>query len=122
MEHANIVIIEDNEPVRQTTERYIRYLGHNVTAAVATLETALSTVNAIEAGTVACDAVILDANLSPASQEGDDGAIVAARLRQLEIPVKIIGFSARSMEDYGIRVDYDTCKEWDRLEQALQSL
>jgi CheY-like chemotaxis protein len=122
MEHANIVIFEDNEGIRETTVKLISLLGHTVTAQAATLETSLQTIDEIEAGSVACDAVILDGNLEPNTTMGSDAVVIAARLRELERPVKIIGFSAKSMSEQGVRVDYDTCKEPGKLRDALKAL
>lgn len=122
MENGNVVIFEDHESLRRVTAQYVQHLGHTVTAEAATLDSALETVAAIAKGDVACDAVILDGNLSHGDTSGDDAAVIAARLRQLQEPVKIIGYSQRPMCDYGVRVDFDTRKSIDRLREALDQL
>jgi CheY-like chemotaxis protein len=122
MEHANIVIFEDNKTIRQTTVRLVSLLGHAVTAEAATLETALQTIDEIDAGSVACDAVILDGNLRPNVVDGSDAVVVAERLQKLDPPVKIIGFSTKSFEEYGVEVFFDTHKEPDKLREALGAL
>ena len=83
--HLSIVLVEDNDDLRELTADALRAEGHRVTA--------LSCAEELEdkAGGAAADLFLIDLNLP-----GEDGFSLARRIRQVQPLVGILIVSARS--------------------------
>lgn len=112
MREANVVLVEDDEFKQELVERFLDRGGHSVTHKAATLPEALGAVDAIVAGEIPCDVVILDGNLGNGSPgAAHDAEQVMGRIREYELGVKVIGFSASMpLSERGIPVDTDVDK------------
>lgn len=112
MEHARVLLIEDNPASQEAVRFILENSGHSlIEPPVDNIEKALEILDQIKAGELPCDVIILDAHLSRKSANGEDARIIDKRSRELNLAVYKIGFSATNMSDYGIEVDADPTKD-----------
>lgn len=122
MEGARVAVIEDREQLRQMMCMLLEHHGHEVVAEAGTLEEALSLVDAMAEGFVEVDVVLLDGNLQPAAELGDDARQVSERIRERSVGAAILGFSAGSMAQYGVEVTADPGKDPIAVVEAIAAL
>jgi|GEM_PF-3033994 len=111
MEHASVLLVEDNPASQEAVRDVLENSGHQLLKPVDTREKALEALDLIKDGALDCEVVILDGNLSRRSTNGEDARVIADRIRELKLPLKIIGFSIIDMSSYGIEVDADPTKD-----------
>jgi len=112
MEHASVLLIEDNPASQEAVRFILENSGHTlIEPPVDSIEKALETLDQIKARELPCDVIILDAHLSRKTANGEDARVIVDRIRELNLPQKIIGFSATNMSDYGIEVHADPTKD-----------
>lgn len=101
-------------------ERYLKYTlagtHHEIVATARNRMEVIGVLADIVVGRTFCNVVLLDANLTSNSEEGEDGRRVreyidkANEILPQESRLKAIGFSAAPMKGYGIHVDFDLTK------------
>jgi len=112
MEHAKVLLVEDKVIFHDAVRDVLENSGHSlIEPPVDNTEKVLEILDQIKAGERICDVIILDGHLSPGSANGEDARIIVNRIRERKLPVKVIGFSACNMGDYGIEVDADPTKD-----------
>lgn len=97
MERARILLIEDAVHMHEIVQLMLLGSGHEIRQTATTRDEALTHIDHIKDRELDCNVVILDGNLSPGSKNGEDAIVISRRICELELPVKVIGFSANSM-------------------------
>ena len=113
MDNAKVVVFEDDQFFRERAVRKVELGGHNVVATADTLPRALTVVEQMAAGKLACDVVLLDGNLDKTKDDGSDARAITDAIRKSDRlkKVKIVGISIKYLKsDYGIGADYDLGK------------
>lgn len=109
MDKGRVVHFEDNDGLRETIARSISMFSderHQVIGGAANLTGALALLDEIHTGAVNANVVLLDGNLTPAVG-GSDARKIRQRIRELDLPVRVIGASGETMEANGVEVDID---------------
>lgn len=122
MEGARVAVIEDDAFFRDITRRILERFGHFVVAEATNLSQAFDLIDEIAQGNQEVDVILLDGNLHEGASDGEDARQVALMIKETNVAAKVFGFSLRPMSDYGIEVDVDTNKNWQRLEEGLEQL
>ncbi len=110
MESARVLVIEDDDGIRDSLQRYLALGQHIVKREAATLLAALAAIDDMHQGSLDCNVIILDGNLRPGLTDGSDAKDVLERVKNTGITAKIIGLSGNSMKNYGLKVDADITK------------
>ncbi|MDB5164925.1 MAG: hypothetical protein JWL89_551 [Candidatus Saccharibacteria bacterium] len=110
MTNANIVMIEDDELTRCMMRLQMVGAGHIVTGEAATREDALSLINEVALGRIACDIITLDGNLGEPDKDCADALAIATQARAQHVSAVIIGMSSYSLTERGVPVDLDLTK------------
>lgn len=111
MDGAKVAVIEDGDMMRSIVREQLESSGHKVVAEADSLERAFEVVGAIATGDIEADVIILDGNLRPRTDNGEDARRVAEMIRERGVTSKIIGFSLNPMATYGVEVDADPGKD-----------
>lgn len=122
MEGARVALIEDREQMRRMMRLLLEDNGHEVVAEASDLDEALALVDDMADGVVEADVVLLDGNLQPATDTGEDARRVSERLQNRGVTTAVLGFSLSSMERYGIQVTADPGKDPTAVMQAIAEL
>ena len=122
MEGARVAVIEDDEFFRKITRLHLERCGHFVVAEASNLTQALGLVGEIAQGNPEVDVILLDGNLREGARDGEDARQVISKIKETKVKAKVFGFSLSPMSSYGIEVDVDTNKNWERLEKELEQL
>ena len=122
MEGARVAVIEDDDFFRDITRRHLERCGHFVVAEATNLTQALGLVGEIAQGNPEVDVILLDGNLREGARDGEDARQVVSKIKETKVKAKVFGFSLSPMSSYGIEVDVDTNKNWQRLEEGLKQL
>ena len=122
MEGARVAVIEDSEIFRKITRLHLERCGHFVVAEATNLTQALGLVGEIAQGNPEVDVILLDGNLREGARDGEDARQVISKIKETKVKAKVFGFSLSPMSSYGIEVDVDTNKNWQRLEEGLKQL
>lgn len=122
MENAKITIIEDSESLRGAATIFLEARGHTVVAQAATLDAALDLVDRIADNTLESDVIVLDGNLTPHTETGADARRIMERITERGVGSAVLGFSEKSMNDYGIEVTIDAGKSLAAVNKAISEL
>ena len=122
MEGARVAVIEDDDFFRDITRRHLERCGHFVVAEATNLTQALGLVGEIAQGNPEVDVILLDGNLREGARDGEDARQIVSKIKETNVKAKVFGFSLSPMSSYGIEVDVDTDKNWQRLEEGLKQL
>lgn len=127
-ENLKILFVEDNTSLVRLVPELLRQDGHTITTAT-DKEAALAAIQESEKPDSGFDLVLLDGNIPPdneavgtvfAAGEIFDAIKKADRTRGGDKSTVILGFSVDSLQgDYGIPVDLDTFKDYDRVTKAI---
>lgn len=128
MKSADILLVEDVSFVREVVRERLE-APYRITREAATLDEALEAIEDVAQGNLACDVVVLDGDLVDLDESsrhpfaGYAASQVVSRIRQMELPLKVIGFSANSLTELGIPVDVDVQdKNVEDLQASLTAL
>lgn len=91
MENGKIIIIEDNEMLRQGMRRNLEASGHTVVGEAGSVVAARVMIDGL--GQDEVDIAVVDGNLSEWSRDGGDGEYVTAYIREKLGGVTVIGAS-----------------------------
>ena len=122
MEGARVAVMEDDAFFRDITRRILEGFGHFVVAEAINLSQALDLISEIAQGNPEVDVILLDGNLCEGARNGEDARQVISKIKETKVKAKVFGFSLSPMSSYGIEVDVDTNKNWQRLEEGLEQL
>ncbi|HET7059736.1 MAG TPA: hypothetical protein VFH99_00240 [Candidatus Saccharimonadales bacterium] len=111
MDKGRIVHFEDDANLRGMIGRNIGIFSdsHEIVESAGDLSGALETVDRMHAGEVDVNVVLLDGNLD-GGVGGSDAIIISKRIRELGLPVRIIGMSSQSLVELGAEVDTELNK------------
>lgn len=123
MERARVAVIEDSGTMRMLVRAYLEDEGHHVVVAeAADMEAAQELLADIHDGTLEVDVILLDGNLSDRDRTGADARANIEMIRELGIGAAVLGFSAESMQSYGVDVAADTRKKLPAVLEAIAAL
>lgn len=122
MEGARIAVIEDREQLRQAMRLLLEHHGHEVVAEAADLDEALALVDDMADGVVKADVMLLDGNLQPATDTGEDARLISERVLNRGLAIAVLGFSLGSMHRYGVEVTADPGKDPIAVVEAIAAL
>ncbi len=114
---ARVFLVEDDPTTRKIVLRVLDLDGHTVPLVASSLEEAKEKAELVEKEKI--DVVILDGSLSQGST--DDGRTIAAILRQKNLGITIIGWSAVYEADWG-DVNLDKTKEIAKIGGIINDL
>lgn len=100
-ENARVFIAEDNNQLIKVFERNLSRAGHVIVSTTTSLKDALDAIKRFEELNV--QIAVLDANLSPDDESGNDGRSLVEAINRLSVDVKTIGMSSSKME--GVTID-----------------
>lgn len=122
-------MVEDAYFAREAVRRKLADTSHMLVREAATLQDAVTAIDDIAGDELDCDVVLLDGDLdmrTPGARHpypGYAASMVVSRIREHGLGLKVVGFSANSLTELGIRVDIDLTKQnIDGLEAALAEL
>jgi DNA-binding NarL/FixJ family response regulator len=126
MNEGKILHFEDDASFRGSVAASLEtFTDHLVVGEAADLPTALSVLDSVHRGELEANVVLLDGNLN-GGVGGRDARAIANHIRELDLPLRIIGLSSEKMADIGVEVDVDLTKgddySSDKLEKVLDEL
>lgn len=104
MHEGRVVHFEDNDDWRRFVRRHLDGSEHQLVGEAATLPDALGVLEQMQRGEIDANVVVLDGNLSEVTTY-QDAKTIRERIRELELPVRVIGMSGGSLGNAGIEVD-----------------
>ena len=124
MDNARVVIIEDKPLFSDEAKIHLTLAGHNVVAVAGNREKALDIIRQLAEGALEADVILLDGTLRRTSTDsGEDARVIAAKVKELGITAKLLGFSLEPMESFGVEVAADPGKaKMQRVVEAIARL
>lgn len=105
MKHAKIAIFEDYRELHDTIRSLLEPTSHEVVADAYTRREAFGVIEAMHAGQLAIDAVLLDGNLDNKEHRlFSDATAIYDYMRSLRLLTPIIGISSDPLAEHGIPV------------------
>ncbi len=104
MHEGKVVHFEDDESWQGIVRRQLDGSSHQLMAGAATLPDALVVLDQVNTGDLDANVVVLDGNLSETASY-DDARAIRERIRELGLPVRVIGFSSSDLTSKGVEVD-----------------
>jgi CheY-like chemotaxis protein len=101
-ENANVFIVEDNKPLRETFEALLPFDGHKVVVSASTMKEALEAIDHLEE--LGVQVAIVDGNLSEDDFSCADGVEISEAIRAHSPATKIIHNSSK---EFGGPCDVD---------------
>lgn len=115
MHDGRVLHIEDNEDWQDIVERSLEGTPHHVVETADNMPTALEALNRVQSGELGANVVVLGGRLikghPPLERTGmNDPRHIMEHIRDLGLSVRVIGFSALRMSDFGVEVDAELSK------------
>ncbi len=105
MHDGRVVHFEDDPLVREIVADHLAHSeDHSLVGAAATLPDALEMLERIADGELDANVVVVDGSLSGVS-DARDARIITKKIRKLELPLRVIGFSAEDLVRRGLHLD-----------------
>lgn len=104
MHEGKVIHFEDDGTWRGVIQRQLADSEHELVGNAATLPDALEVLEQMQRGELDANVVVLDGNLSDVSTN-HDAKTIRRRIRELGLPVRVIGFSSGDLADSGVEVD-----------------
>lgn len=124
MENASIILIEANAEHRDIVRRMLAYHKHEVVAEASTTDSGKELIAKLSMGRLACDAIVLDGNLSPDSYGCRDAKRILSLYNDHGLTQPIIAYSNSYFceNDISIPEHHDIGKNPPRLLAIIASL